>query len=56
MCTYVRPLSNLEGEAVLRLVRRSGNVTTSRRAEVILALAQGVEAKDIAAQSKDYYK
>lgn len=50
MCTYVRPLNNQEGEAVLRLVRRSGNVTTSRRAEVILASAQGMEAKDIAAQ------
>lgn len=50
MCTYVRPLSNPEGEAILRLVRRSGNVTTTRRAEVVLASAQGMEAKDIAAQ------
>lgn len=50
MCIYIRPLSNLEGEAILRLVRRSGNVTTSRRAEVILASAQGMEAKDIAVQ------
>ncbi len=46
---YVRPISNQEGESLLRMVRRGQNVTNSRRAEVILASAQGMEASEIAA-------
>lgn len=46
---FLRPINSQEGEAIRQLIRRSKNVTTSRRAEVILASAQGMEAKDIAA-------
>ena len=46
---FVRPISNPEGASLLRLVRHGGNVTNSRRAEVILASAQGTEAAEIAA-------
>ena len=46
---FVRPLSPEEGNELLRLVRYGRNVTTSRRAEVILASAQGMEASEIAA-------
>lgn len=46
---FVRPLSIEEGNELLRLVRYGRNVTTSRRAEIILASAQGMTASEIAA-------
>ena len=46
---YLRPISAHEGETIRRMIRRSASVTNSRRAEVILASAQGMEAKEIAA-------
>lgn len=48
MCLYVRLLSPEEGQTLLRLVRRSPNVNTSRRTQVILASAQGMPVSEIA--------
>jgi len=45
---FVRPVSIQEGNGLLRLVRHGRNVTTSRRAEVVLASVQGMEAQAIA--------
>lgn len=46
---FARPISSQEGESLLRMVRYGKNVTNSRRAEVILASVQGMEASEIAA-------
>lgn len=46
---FVRPITIEEGNDLLRFVRHGRNITNSRRAEVILASAQGMKAKDIAA-------
>lgn len=46
---FAGPITSQEGESLLRMVRHGKNITNSRRAEVILASVQGMEASEIAA-------
>ena len=48
MCLYVRDIRMAEGRKLQRLVRSGSNRITMRRAQVILASAQGSKAPDIA--------
>jgi len=47
MSLYTRPIQAEEGQALLRLVHRSKNVITCRRAEVVLASVQGMAVQEI---------
>lgn len=48
MCLYVRNLTMLEGQKLQRMVRSDPNRIKMRRAQVVLASAQGSKAPDIA--------
>lgn len=48
MCLYVRELTTAEGRRLQAIVRRDPNRIKVRRAQIILASAQGVKAPDIA--------
>jgi transposase len=48
MCLYVRELSLAEGRRLQQVVRRDRNRIKVRRAQVVLASAQGSKAPDIA--------
>ncbi len=45
---YVRPLTLAEGKKLQDLVRRSKDVTRLRRAQIVMASAQGMNVSDIA--------
>ncbi len=44
----LRPISDYEGDRLLRIVRRSSGSVVTRRAQVILLAAQGMPAPRIA--------
>jgi transposase len=48
VCVFIRELSAEEGNRLLSIIRRGNNVVSSRRAEIVLASAQGMKAPDIA--------
>jgi transposase len=48
MCVYVRELSTNEGRRLQRVIRSSPDRIKVRRAQVVLASAQGAKAPDIA--------
>lgn len=48
MCLYVRPLGIAEGRTLQQIVRKDANRIKVRRAQVVLASAQGSKVPDIA--------
>jgi len=50
MCLYVREISNAEGQRLQRIVRHDRNRIKVRRAQVVLASAQGSKVRAIAAR------
>lgn len=48
MCVYVRELRGTEGQRLQRLIRRGSQPIAVRRAQVVLASAQGARVPDIA--------
>ena len=53
MCLYVREISNAEGQRLQRIVRHERNRIKVRRAQLVLASAQGLRVPAIA--SRFYY-
>lgn len=48
MCIFVRSLTNEEGNHLLKVIRKGKEVVSVRRAEIILASAQGMKTSEIA--------
>ena len=47
MCIYIREISNEEGNQLKRILRRSSESFKVKRAQVILASAQGMRIPEI---------
>lgn len=48
MCVFVRELTNQEGNHLLMIIRKSSEVVSVRRAQIILASGQGMKVPEIA--------
>jgi len=47
VCIFVRVISDEEGNRLLSVIRRGSSVVSTRRAELVLASAQGMRAPEI---------